>query len=117
MFKRLTQLFRGRPYRIQNIASLPEGQARAELVGDPFAGGAQIVLARVDGELHVLDSECPHAAEGHFDDGALVEGRYLLCPAHNYHFDPKTGKSVGSPCKKATSYKFELDGDDCLVYI
>ncbi len=117
MFKRLKQLFRGRPFRVEGIAALEEGHARAMLVGDPFNGGAEIVLARVDGEIHVLDSLCPHAADGHFNDGPLVEGRYVYCPAHNYRFEPKSGKSVGAACPSAKRYRVELDGDDCIVYV
>jgi len=117
LFKRLLQLFRGRPHRVEGIADLPEGEARGMIVGDPFNGGAQIVIARVDGQLHALDSLCPHAADGHFNEGKLIHGRYVWCPAHNYRFDPATGRPIGSVCKKATVYRLEVDGDDCVVYV
>lgn len=110
-------MFRGRPHRVKDIAALEEGQARTMIVGDPFDGGAEIVLARVDGEIFVLDSLCPHAADGHFNDGPLIEGRYVWCPAHNYRFDPRTGVAVGAVCGKARRYRVELDGDDCVVYV
>lgn len=117
MFKKIYQLFRGKPHRVEGIADLPEGEARGLIVGDPYDGGAQIVIARVNGELFALDSLCPHAADGHFNAGRLIEGRYVWCPAHNYRFDPSTGKPIGSVCKKATTYRLETDGDDCIVYV
>ena len=117
MLKRILQIFRGRPHRVKDIASLEEGHARAVIVGDPYNDGAEIVLARVDGVVHVLDALCPHAADGHFNDGPLIEGRYVWCPAHNYRFEPQTGKAVGAVCKKAHRYRVVIDGDDCLVYV
>ena len=117
MFKRIVQLFRGKPVRIEGIAELPEGHARRELVGDPFAGGCEIVVCRVQGELFAVNGLCPHAADGHFMDGPLIHGQHVYCPAHNYRFDPKTGKPVGAVCGSATTYRVEADGDDCIVYI
>jgi len=117
MLGALIRLFRGTPFRVEGVASLEEGHARTEIVGDPFGAGAQIVIARVGGELHCLDRLCPHAADGHFNDGPLVQGQYVWCPAHNYRFDPKNGKPVGSVCRKATRYRIKPDGDDAIVYV
>lgn len=117
MLNALLRLFRGKPFLVKDVASIEEGHARTEIIGDPFGDGAQIVLARVDGALHVLDRLCPHAADGHFNDGPLIQGQYVWCPAHNYRFDPRTGKPFGAVCKKATRYKLKLQGDDAIVYV
>jgi nitrite reductase/ring-hydroxylating ferredoxin subunit len=117
LFRKVVEFFRGRGHRVEGIAALEEGHAQAMIVGDPFANGAQIVIARVDGELHALDSLCPHAADGHFNDGKLIQGRYVYCPAHNYRFEPQTGKPVGAVCKRATRYRLVVDGDDCIVFV
>ena len=117
MLKRLLQLFRGKPTRVEGIADLPEGHARSLLVGDPFAGGAELVICRVDGDLHALEGLYPHAADGHFMDGPLIHGKHVYCPAHNYRFDPKTGKPVGAVCGSARRFRVEADGDDCIVYL
>jgi nitrite reductase/ring-hydroxylating ferredoxin subunit len=117
MLARLVQFFRGRPHRVEGIADLAEGHARALIVGDPFNGGAEIVIARVDGRLFALDSLCPHAADGHFNGGPLIQGRFVWCPAHNYRFEPETGKPVGAVCGKARRYRVKVDGDDCIVYV
>jgi len=111
------QLFRGKPFRVEGVADIEEGTARRVLVGDPFDDGAEVVLCRVGGDLHALDGLCPHAADGHFHDGPLIQGQFVYCPAHNYRFDPKTGKPVGSVCRKARRYRVEVDGDDCTVYV
>jgi nitrite reductase/ring-hydroxylating ferredoxin subunit len=117
MFKRIYQAFRGRPHRVEGLADLQEGHAKAMIVGDPYDNGAQIVIARVDGELFAVDSLCPHAADGHFNDGPLIHGRYVWCPAHNYRFDPQTGKPIGAVCKKAHRYRLKIEGDEVTVYV
>lgn len=107
----LGNLFRGRPVRVAGTGALPEGEARTIDVGDPLAGGRQVVLCRVDGELFALDSKCPHEG-GRLVGGPLAEGRYATCPLHNYRFDPRTGKAVEVLCRSARTYRVrERDGD------
>lgn len=111
MLEGLKNLFRGRPILIRGTGRLPDGQARKVDVGDPLAGGKQVVLCRVDGELFALDALCPHEG-GRIADGPLMEGRHALCPLHNYRFDPRTGKAVGVVCRAARTYTVrERDGD------
>ena len=111
MFDRILGLFAGRPLVVRGTGLLAEGNARKIDVGDPLAGGKQVVLCRVDGELFALDAVCPHEG-GRIADGPLLEGKYALCPLHNYKFDPKTGKAQGRMCKDAKRYRVrEKDGD------
>ena len=77
-------------------ASIEEGTARGVDVGDPHAGGIRVILCKVDGEVHALDSTCPHGQGGHIQTGPLEKGRFALCPLHRYAFDPKTGKPEGN---------------------
>ena len=110
MFGRLFGLFRGRSIVVAGVDKLPEGHSRKIDIGDPLAGGTQVVLCRVEGELHALDVLCPHAG-GRISDGPLMQGKYAICPLHNYMFDPRTGKVVRGSCKDAKRYKVvEKDG-------
>jgi nitrite reductase (NADH) small subunit/3-phenylpropionate/trans-cinnamate dioxygenase ferredoxin subunit len=107
----LATLFRGRPIKIQGTGKLPEGHSKKIDVGDPLAGGKQVVLCRVGGELFALDALCPHEG-GRIHDGPLLEGKYAMCPLHNYKFDPRSGKSVDVVCADAKCYRVrEVDGD------
>ena len=63
-----------------------------------------MILCRVEGRLHALDALCPHEG-GRIVPGPLVEGKYALCPLHNYKFDPRTGKAVDVSCKAARTYR------------
>jgi len=111
----LRGLVGGRPVLIQGAARLAEGQARCVALGDPLAGGKEIVLVRRDGRLLALDRLCPHEG-GRMADGPLLEGRYVVCPLHNYRFDPQTGRAVGVACKSARVYKVREVGADCEVW-
>ncbi len=59
------------------------------------AGGRQIAIANVEGDLHAWDDVCTHQqcslAEGELD-GTIVE-----CPCHGSQFDIMTGEAVQGP--------------------
>jgi nitrite reductase/ring-hydroxylating ferredoxin subunit len=116
MLSRILGLLRGQGVLIQGVDKLPEGQSRKIAIGDPLAGGTEIVLCRLDGKLYALDRVCPHEG-GRIDDGPLHERRFLMCPLHNYKFDPATGRAVGVACKSAKTYRVRAKGSDCEVWI
>ncbi|MFT5050887.1 MAG: nitrite reductase/ring-hydroxylating ferredoxin subunit [Chlamydiales bacterium] len=104
MIGRILNLFRRAPVLIPGTAALAEGEARKVDIGDPAAGGTQILLCRVDGEVSAIDTLCPHEG-GRLAAGPLTDGRLALCPLHSFRFDPKTGKAVGVSCKAARVYR------------
>jgi len=111
VLSKLFGLFKGRPALIKGAAQLPEGQSKRIELGDTMAGGAEIVLCRLDGALHAVDRVCPHEG-GRISDGPLVDGKHVVCPLHNYRFDPTTGKAVDVVCRSARTYRVrEVDGD------
>ena len=115
MLEWILGLFRGRRVVIAGTSKLGEGQSRKIDLGDPLAGGRQVVLCRVDGELFALDALCPHEG-GRISDGPLLEGRFALCPLHNYKFDPKTGRAVDRACKDARRYKVREKNGDAVLW-
>jgi nitrite reductase/ring-hydroxylating ferredoxin subunit len=115
MLSRLWAWLGGGAVRITGTAKLPEGHARRVSIGDPLAGGTEIVLARVAGRLCALDRRCPHEG-GRITDGPLVEGKFVVCPLHNYKFDPRTGKAIGVACADAKTYRVREVGEDADVF-
>jgi len=111
----LATLFRGRPIKIQGTGKLPEGHSKKIDVGDPLAGGKQVVLCRVGGELFALDALCPHEG-GRIHDGPLLEGKYAMCPLHNYKFDPRNGRAVEVTCADAKCYRVREQGGDAELW-
>jgi nitrite reductase/ring-hydroxylating ferredoxin subunit len=116
MLSKLLGLLRGRPALIQGTAQLPEGHARTIALGDPLAGGTEVVLCRVGGVLYALDRLCPHEG-GRISAGPLVGGRLAVCPLHGYRFDPRSGKAVGAACKSAKTYRVREQGSDAEVWV
>jgi nitrite reductase/ring-hydroxylating ferredoxin subunit len=116
MWSKLFGAFGRKSVLIQGAAKLPEGQSRRVELGDPLAGGVELVLARVGGKLCAVDRLCPHEG-GRISDGPLLGGKYLVCPLHNYKFDPTNGRAVGVACSDARTYKVEEHGADARVYV
>lgn len=112
MLKWLKNLYARRPtVTVPNSAGLLEGEGRTVDIGDVWAGGTQVLLCRVSGEVYALDTECPHGEGGRLAKGPLVGGRHAHCPMHQYQFDPRTGKVIGAACSPARKFKVrEKDG-------
>ena len=100
---------------IKGTMKLPEGESKLVDIGDPMAGGVQVVLSRVDGEIFVLDSRCPHEG-GRLVGGPLHDGN-VLCPLHNYLFDAKNGEVTRGVCSGAKVYPAEEKDGDCEIWI
>lgn len=54
------------------------------------AGRRKFCVARVDGEIRVLDNLCPHK-DAPLGEGFVEKGR-LVCPWHEWAFDLETGE-------------------------
>ena len=59
------------------------------------AGEVEVMLCRVNGQLHAIEDRCSHA-ESTLSDGFL-EGVYVTCPLHFAQFDVRTGRHLGPP--------------------
>ena len=116
MLQRLFDLFRGRPVVVKGVDKLPEGQSRRIDIGDPLAGGKQVVLCRLEGRLFAVDVRCPHEG-GRILDGPLIDGKLVRCPLHDYHFDPRTGRPVRGACAPATRYTVREKDGDCRIWV
>ena len=116
MIGRLLRLFRRPPVLIPGTSALAEGEARKVDIGDPMADGKQILLCRIDGEVHAIDTYCPHEG-GRIAAGPLTDGKLAVCPLHSYRFDPKTGKPVGVVCAPVKTYRARESGGETEVGI
>lgn len=80
------------------------------------AGEHVIVLVWPEGgELRAFQGMCPHQdiplAEGKFD------GRVVMCRAHQWTFDARTGEGINPGKCRLAQYPVKLDGDDILVAV
>ena len=59
------------------------------------AGGVDVALYNIGGEIYATDNICTHA-HALLSDGWL-EGDIIECPLHGGRFEAKTGKGLGAP--------------------
>ncbi len=117
MIGKLFSVFRKKPILVEGAARLEEGQSKCIQIGDSLSGdGVDVILARVDGEIFAVDKRCPHQG-GFLADGPMTDGKYLTCPLHHYHFDPKNGSCINASSRKARRYKTKLVGEDLELYL
>ena len=83
---------------------------------DVEAGGENIVLANVDGDLYALQNRCSHQ-DLPLSDGEL-EGDRLECLYHGARFDVCTGRAVGLPAiKPVPTYDVQVRGQEIYIQI
>lgn len=103
--------------------SVPAGFIAVARIGDvppgwvlrTSAGGRDVALSNVDGELYALDNSCTHAG-GPLAPNRLSPACTLECPWHGSVFDARTGGVVSGPAQKpARTYPVEVHGDTVYV--
>jgi nitrite reductase/ring-hydroxylating ferredoxin subunit len=78
------------------------------------AGDREIVVLRVDGELHAFDNACPH--EGNPLVEGEVLGEVLECAYHGWRFDLETGACLVGD-EPARRYPVELVGGELRIFL
>ena len=75
------------------------------------AGGIDVGVYNLDGELCALEDRCSH------DDGPLCEGDWdpeegvAICPRHGSNFDIRTGKPLTLPAfEPVETYPVRVEG-------
>lgn len=94
--------------RVDSLASLPPGSARAI-----SAGRYEVALFNVAGDLYALENACPHQG-GPIADG-WVEGRTVTCPWHAWCFDLRTGRMTLGDFATIARFEVRLEGGDVYV--
>ncbi len=74
-----------------------------------IAGGREIALYGVDGEVFATDNVCTHG-HARLCEGFL-EGHEIECPLHQGKFDVRTGVPTSAPATEALkSYPVKIEG-------
>jgi len=82
----------------------------------PDAPGGSIAVLRVDGRLHAIRDECPHAGAS-LADGTL-DGKIITCPRHGSQFDVTTGARERGPSDfPIRTYRVQSGGDMTFVEV
>jgi toluene monooxygenase system ferredoxin subunit len=78
--------------------------------------GRTILLVWPEGsEIRAFQGVCPHQdialSEGRFD------GRTIMCRAHQWTFDARTGAGVNPSDCRLAEYPVQIAGDDILIQV
>ena len=76
------------------------------------AGGQNIALFYLDGEIYALRDICIHKKR-HLSKGLIFQGK-VVCPGHQWAFDLKTGW-VDQWAKCQPTYKVKVEGEEVFV--
>jgi len=96
-------------HRVAALAEIKEGE-----VIEARAGDTPVALCRVDGKIHALDDNCPHAF-AQLSQG-FVEGGEIECPLHGARFEIATGRCVAPPADcDVQTYQIRVEGNDVYV--
>lgn len=82
----------------------------------PFEiGGRFVLVTRLGGALFALDDQCNHA--GCLLSGGFYDGDAVVCPCHEYAFDPRNGRNVTVPalCGNQTAFPLREEGGEIVV--
>ena len=84
-----------------------------EMAVFPVAGREVLIVHAPGGELRAFDPVCPH------QDQPLVEGEFedciLICAAHSWEFDVRTGQGVNPTGVSLTAYPLRVEDESVLV--
>ncbi|MEO8232159.1 MAG: nitrite reductase (NAD(P)H) small subunit [Ignavibacteriota bacterium] len=72
--------------KICELSDLKERQGKRFLIND-----VEIAVFKVENEIYAVDNICPHQHSANIYDGFLEDG-CVVCPAHGWIFNLKTGK-------------------------
>ena len=81
-------------YTVCSVHDLPEGSCFSA-----DAGGENVLLVNVEGELHAISNICSHDY-AELSDGEL-DGVEIVCPLHLARFDVRTGEVMAPPAYEA----------------
>jgi nitrite reductase/ring-hydroxylating ferredoxin subunit len=98
-------------HKIENItvAALQENIMKEFLVADKRIG-----LLKREGNIYAFTALCPHAG-GNLCEGWLDKRGRIVCPVHNYHFDPATGRNTTGEGYKLFTYPIEIKENEIFV--
>ena len=72
--------------KVCTVSELKENQGKRFLIND-----VDVAVFKVNDEIYVLNNVCPHQHTTIIYDGIIEDG-CVVCPAHGWMFNLKTGK-------------------------
>jgi NAD(P)H-dependent nitrite reductase small subunit len=96
--------------KLCKVSELTERQGKRFIVDE-----TEIALFKVDDEIYALSNICPHQHTALIYDG-FIEDDCVVCPAHGWMFDLKTGK-LKTGNSRLTTYPVIIEDDHIFVKV
>ena len=90
--------------KLCKLSDLKEKQGKRFIIDD-----IEIAVFKIDGEVFAISNICPHQHTALIYDG-FVEDGCVVCPAHDWMFDIRTGKRP-SGSRGIDSYPVQIEND------
>jgi toluene monooxygenase system ferredoxin subunit len=78
-----------------------------------IVAGRKVLLVRLDGDVLAYEDRCAHL--GLPLSGGRLDGTTLICPAHEWEYDARTGRGVNPATVCLKVFPVKIEGDDILV--
>ena len=96
--------------KVCRVSELKENHGKRFLIND-----VDIAVFKVNGEVFVLNNTCPHQHTTIIYDG-LIEDGCVVCPAHGWMFNLKTGKQP-TGARGLDSYRVKIINDEVFAIV
>ena len=94
---------------VAELGDLPAGTATVV-----YAGGEQVALFNIEGQVYAIGNRCSHA-NGPLAEGR-IEGTSVTCPWHDSQFDICTGRPLQAPAQRPVpTYRVQVK--DSTVFL
>lgn len=80
-----------------------------------FVNDVDVAVFKVDSKIYALANMCIHQKAAIIYDG-FIEDNNVICPAHGWQFDLKTGKVPGA-VKGLDPYEVKIIDDDVYIKV
>jgi nitrite reductase/ring-hydroxylating ferredoxin subunit len=96
--------------KLCKLSDLKEKQGKRFIIDE-----IEIAVFKIEGEVFAIGNVCPHQHTALLYDG-FVENGCVVCPAHGWMFDIRTGKQP-SGSRGVDSYPVIVEDDEVFVLV
>lgn len=102
-------------FKVCKLSDLREMEGKRFIVpsSDDSGDEVEIALFKVDDVVYALNNICPHQHSALIYDG-FIENNCVICPAHGWMFDLKTGKQP-TGVRGLDVYPVKVENDEVYV--
>lgn len=103
--------------KLCKLSDLKDRQGKRIIIDNPVGSGRVIEIAvfKIDGEVFAISNICPHQHTTVIYDGFIEEG-YVVCPAHGWMFNLKTGKQP-TGARGLDAFPVKIINDEVYAFV